>query len=97
MPFHQTLKEMGHHQPKTIVTTDNPTARGLIANTMIPKTSQAMDMQLNWLKCCLAQQQINFQWKQVSANLVDYHIKHQPIEHHREICSTYVLDHTDAS
>ena len=48
----QTLQEMGHHQPKMIVTTDNSMAHGLITNTMIPKASKAMDIWLNWLKCC---------------------------------------------
>ena len=85
---------MGHHQPKTIVTTDNSMAHGLITNTIITKASKAMDMWLNWLKCCRAQQQFDFQWKKGSANLADYHIKHNSIKNHKEICSTYILDHT---
>ena len=51
MPSCQTLEEMGHHHPKTIVTTDNSTAHGHITNNMVLKVSKAMDMRLNWLKC----------------------------------------------
>ena len=61
VPLQQTLEDMGHHQPQTIVTTDNSTAHGLIANTMVPKASKAMKMKLNWLKCHQAQQQFDFQ------------------------------------
>ena len=103
VPLQQTLEEMGHHQPQTIVTTDNSTAHGLITNTMVPKASKAMDMRLNWLKCHQAQQQFNFQWKKGSANLADYHTKHHPIKHHKEIAThmywttLYLLNHTHVS
>ena len=97
VPLQQMLKGMGHHQPKTIITTDNSTAHGLITNTMVAKASKAMDMWLNWLKCCQALQQFDFQWKKGSANLAHYHTKHHPIKHHKEICRTYVLDHVAPS
>ena len=58
--LHQTVKEMGHCQPNTLITTYNSTAHGLITNTMIPKASKAMDMMLN---CHHAQQEFEFQWK----------------------------------
>ena len=45
-PLHQTLKEMGH-----------PMALSL---TQIPNASKAMEMWLNWLKWCQAQQQFDF-------------------------------------
>ena len=93
VPLLQTLEEMGHHQPKTIITTGKFTAYRLISNTMVPKASKAIDMRLNWLTCHHAQQQFGFQWKKGSANLADYHIKHHPIKHHEEICNTYVLEH----
>ena len=62
-PLWQTLEEMGHHQPKTIVATVNSTVHGLITNTMVAKASKAMDVRLNWLKCCQAQHQLDFQWQ----------------------------------
>ena len=88
----QTLKEIGHHKPKTIVTTDNSMVHGLITNTMVPKASKAMDMRLKWLKCHQAQQHFNFQWKKGLANLADFHTKHHLIKQHKEIHNTYVLD-----
>ena len=84
---------MGHHQPETIATTDKTMAHGVITNTMIAKASKAMDIWLNWLKCCQALQQFDFQWKQGSANVADYKTKHHPFMHHKKIFSTYVLDH----
>ena len=46
LPLRVSLKEMGHPQPKTPVTTDNTTAVGLIQNTMIPKNAKSNDMSL---------------------------------------------------
>ena len=97
MPLHQTLKEMGHHQHKTIVTIDNPTAHGLITDKMISKASKAMDMWLSWIICHQVQQQFDFQWKQGSANLAGYHTKYHSIKHNREMLSTNVMDHNAPS
>ena len=36
LPLRVSLEEMGHEQPKTLVTTHTTTAHGLIKNTMIP-------------------------------------------------------------
>ena len=51
IPLRISLEEMGHHQPKTPVTTDNTTAQGLIAKTMILKRAKSYDMIFNFLKC----------------------------------------------
>ena len=43
----QTLKEMGHPQPRTPIQIDNSTAHGLLTNRILPKALKAMDMQFN--------------------------------------------------
>ena len=35
IPLRISLEEMGHHQPKTLVTTDNTTSQGITTKTMI--------------------------------------------------------------
>ena len=63
LPLRVSLKEMGHEQPKTPVTTDNTTAHGLIKNTMIPKHAKSYNMRLNFLKCREAQNQFDLVWR----------------------------------
>ena len=49
-PLRVTLLEMGHPQGKTMVTTDNSAAVGLIKKSMIPKAAKSYDMRFNYLK-----------------------------------------------
>jgi hypothetical protein len=62
----QTLEEMGHPQPRTLVQTDNSTDR------IRPKALKAMDMRFNWLRCREAQGQYRFYWRPGTQNLADY-------------------------
>ena len=55
LPLRISLEEMGHHQPKTPITTDNTTAQGIITKTMILKRAKSYDMRFNFLKCIEAQ------------------------------------------
>ena len=41
--------ERGLLQPLTPVQTDNSTAYGIVANTIIPEATNAMDMHFHWL------------------------------------------------
>ena len=60
IPFSISLEEMGHHHPKTPVTTDNTTNQGLIIRNIIPKRAKSYDMRFNFLKSREAQNQ--FDW-----------------------------------
>jgi hypothetical protein len=40
----QTLIELGHPQPCTLIQTDNATAHALLTNKISPKALKAMDM-----------------------------------------------------
>ena len=48
--YRQTLEEMGHSQPPTVIRTDNKTAHGILTGTMKQKRSKAIDMRFHWLK-----------------------------------------------
>ncbi len=63
LPINTTLKEMGHPQLKrTMITTNNITAQGLIMGTMTPKASTSMDQCFHWLKCRNVQCQFLYLW-----------------------------------
>ncbi len=53
----QTLKELGHTQPRMPIQTDNSTALALLTNKILPKALKAMDMGFHWLRCREAQGQ----------------------------------------
>jgi hypothetical protein len=91
-PLRVTLKEMGHPQPKTPVTTDNSTAQGLITKTMVPKAAKSYDMRFNYLKCREAQGQFDFIWRRGRDNRADYHSKRHPVKHYIEQRPAFVVD-----
>jgi hypothetical protein len=45
-----TLSEMGQKQDATELKTDNPTADGIISNTVQQKRSKSKDMRFYWVK-----------------------------------------------
>ena len=63
IPLWVTLAEMRHEQIKTVITTKNSLAHGLITKTVSPKATKSMDMSFNWLKCWQTQNQFVYQWK----------------------------------
>ena len=91
-PLRTTLAEMGHPQAKTLVTTDNSTAQGLITKTMIPKAAKSYDMRFNFLKCREAQRQFDFVWRRGRLNRADYHSKRHPVKHYIEKRHNFVVD-----
>jgi hypothetical protein len=91
----QTLKEMGHPQPRTPIQTDNSTTHALLANRILPKALKAMDMRFNWLRCRDAQGQHRFYWRPGTQNLADYWTKHHPASHHKSFWSQILTSPTD--
>ena len=91
-PLRVALEEMGHPQNKTLVTTDNNTAHGLINKTMVPKAAKSYDMRLNWLKCRQALRQFDFVWRRGNTNRADYHSKKHPVHHYVSERPNYVVD-----
>lgn len=83
---------MEYPQPKTPTITDNTTAHGLLAKTMIPKCAKSYDMQFNLLKCREAQQQFKFIWKRGVDNKADYHSKKHLTKHYVEKRSDNVVN-----
>ena len=91
-PLRVTLMEMGHPQDRTLVTTDNSAAQGLIQKTMIPKAAKSYDMRFNFLKCREAQRQFDIIWRRGINNRADYHSKKHPTKHYVSKRHDYVVD-----
>ena len=89
MPLQQTVKETGPHDPNTIVTIITLWHMASLLIQWLTKCQKTMDMWLDWIRCCQAQQQFNFQLKRDQQT--------SPIKHHEKIWSTYVLDLTTPS
>jgi hypothetical protein len=91
-PLRVTLLEMGHPQDRTMVTTDNSAAVGLIKKSMIPKAAKSYDMRFNYLKCRQAQKQFDIVWRSGKTNRADYHSKRHPIRHYMNTRHNFVVD-----
>ncbi len=72
------LTELGHPQPKTLIQTNNSTAKGVINLTIQPKWTKSMDICFEWLKDREAKKQFQFFWQAEKTNLADYFMKHHP-------------------
>ena len=89
--YRQTLEEMGHPQPPTVIRTDNKTAHGILTGTMKQKRSKAIDMRFHWLKDRTNNQnQIQIKWSPGLTNLADYFTKHHSATHHKKVRPIYL-------
>ena len=50
VPAQQTLEEMSHTQPCTLVQTDNSSTHQLVTNNVQPKQTKPIDMCFDWLR-----------------------------------------------
>ncbi len=87
----QTLIELGHLQPCTLMQTDNATAHALLTNKILPKAIKAMDMRFHWLRCRNVQGQFHYYWRPGTQNLADYFTKHHPATHHKTVRPTILM------
>jgi hypothetical protein len=84
----QTLLELGHPQPRTLMQTDNATAHALLTNKILPKALKALDMRFHWLRSHDAQRQFHYYWQPGTQNLADYFTKHHPATCHKSVRPT---------
>ncbi len=85
MIFQQTLKNLGHPQPKTPVHCDNAKAVGIASNTVKKKRSQSMEMIFFWIGDKVAQEMYDITWHPGMENLADYQSKHLIGSHHMAV------------
>ncbi len=85
-----TLHEMGHPQPPTLVQVDNSTTNGFANKQIKQRKSKSMDMRFYWIQDCVGQKQFNIYWRPGPTNLADYYTKHHSPAHHRSVRSTYL-------
>ena len=81
-PAQQSPNEVGHHQPRTPMQTDNTAAHSVVANNVQPKRTKAMYMRFHWLRCRDAQDQFRYYWRPGSQNWADYWTKNFPASRH---------------
>ena len=92
IPLRRLLEKLRHKQCSTPITTDNATAKGLISGATVPRKSKIMDMRFHWLRCCSAQDQIEFRWDKGDTNRADYFSKHHPPIVHRQKRQEYLVN-----
>ena len=63
VPARQSLNEMGHHQPRTPMQTENTAAHYVVTNNVQPKRTKTMDMCFHWIRCRDAQYQFRYYWR----------------------------------
>ena len=87
-----TLEFLGHPQPATPIQTDNSCAEGIANDTVKQKRSKAMDMRFYWIRDRVRQGQLKIHWKKGQDNYADYHTKHHPAAHHRQMRPIYLYE-----
>ena len=78
----KNLNEMGHHQPRTPMQTENTAAHSVVTKNVQPKRTKAMSMRFHWLRFRYVQYQFRYYWRPGSQNWADYWTKHFPASHH---------------
>ena len=90
MIFRQTLKDLGHPQPKMPVHCDNAMGVGIASNTIKCQQSQSMAMPFFWVGDKVAQEMYDITWHPGIENLADYQSKHHIGLHHVAVRPYYL-------
>ena len=90
VPARKILDEMGHHQPRTPMQTDNSAAHSAVTNNVQPKRTKVMDILFYWLRCRDAQGRFRYYWRPGSQNWADCWTKHFPASHHINMRSEFL-------
>lgn len=90
VPLQNTLAEMKHPQPPTLVQVNNSTTNGFANKQIKQQKSKSMDMQFYWVQDWVTQKQFKVYWQPGPTNLLaDYFTKHHSPSHHWQTRSTY--------
>ena len=76
-------------QVPTAIQVDNSTAVGIATEEFLQNKSKAMDMRFYWINNRTKQGNFRVFWILGPENLVDYHSKHHPPEHHMAVRPKY--------
>ena len=82
---------MGHPQPATPAKTDNSTADSFVKGTLKQNRSKSWDMRYHWLIDQSELDNFFIYWDKGENNYADYHTKHFPPSHHRNVRPNYIL------
>jgi hypothetical protein len=93
VPIINTLTELGHPQPTTLMQVDNTTAEGFANGAMKQQQSKAMDMRCHWIKDRTRQGHFLVYYRPGKDNLPDPFTKyHTPV--HIEAMKPNFVHHT---
>jgi hypothetical protein len=84
-PLLVTLSELSRKQMETPPMIDNSTDYGILNEAIKQKRSTSMDMKYYWLQDRVPQKKIDVYWPPGKDNLADYHTKHHPAQHHKDM------------
>jgi hypothetical protein len=90
-----TLQDLGHKQPTTVIICDNTTATGIAHNTIKQKRSKAIDMRYHWIQDQIKQKKFNVIWREGISNLADFLTKAHPVAHFLKTRRIFVSDPPD--
>ena len=85
VPIRTTLNDMRWKQGPTTIQVENSSAVGITTKEFLQKKSKAMYMQFYWINGRIEQGQFQVFWRLVPEKLGDYHPKHHPPEHQKEV------------
>ena len=87
----QMLEALDHPQKTTHVKTDNSTAESFVNSTFKQKRSKSWDVRYHWISEQSTLGKFLIYWAKGLENLADYHTKHHPPFHHKNVRETYIL------
>ena len=85
-----TLIDLGHPQPPTIITTDNRCAQGISNKSCKQSKSKSIHMRYHWIQDQVLEKTIVVVWDKGSTNLADFFTKIQPVKRVKEMRDTYI-------
>ena len=70
VPKQNTLIDLDHQQPSTLVKIDNTTALGVVTNILKRKRTKVMDIRFYWVRDRMIQRQHSFYFIQRYAHMI---------------------------
>lgn len=85
-----TLEDLGHPQPPTVIITDNKCAEGIANRTCKLDKSKAINMRYHYTRELVDQGIIIIRWQSGKTNLADFFTKIQPVKVVKEMRHIYL-------
>ena len=80
LPLRNSLHDLGHDQPPTIIITDNEAAKNIANNTCKIRRSKSIDMRYHWIRDRIELKDFKIVWEPGETSIADYMSKIQPVQ-----------------